>query len=248
MSIEVIQEPITALAKYADIPIAFEVNEAFDVAAEPDGSGRFALSVRRLPVPYVKDYDAVGGEGPAQWAQRFDVSKWGLFSAFSDRQRVGRATVAYDTPTLDMLEGRRDLAVLWDIRVVPALRRRGVGSALFDATVTWASDKGCRQLKIETQNVNAAACRFYAERGCVLRAAHRGVYPEFPDEVKLLWFKDLSHHAATANIKWSRRARRSCAVMSQQARGSFGTLGRINIQLAPETTSEELRSRFWRGI
>jgi GNAT superfamily N-acetyltransferase len=196
MSIEVIQEPITALATYADIPIAFEVNEAFDVPAEPDRSGRFALSVRRVPVPYVKDYDAVGGEGPAQWAQRFDVSKWGLFSAFSDGQRVGRAAVAYDTPTLDTLEGRRDLAVLWDIRVVPSLRRRGVGSALFDAAATWASDKGCGQLNVETQNVNVAACRFYAQRGCVLWAAHRSAYAEFPDEIQLLWLKTLSHRAA----------------------------------------------------
>ena len=90
-----------------------------------------------------------------------------------------------------MLEGRSDLAVLWDIRVLPENRRRGVGAALFGAAEAWALARHCRQLKVETQNVNVAACRFYAHRGCVLRAAHDGVYPEWPDEAQLLWYKDL---------------------------------------------------------
>ena len=191
MAIEVKQEPLTSLDVYADIPIAFEVSEIFDVAAEPDGSGRLSLRARQISVPWVKDYDAVSGEGPTQWARRFDVSGWALFSAFSAGQRVGRAAVAHDTPELDMLEGRRDLAVLWDIRVAPSFRRCGVGSALFNAAVAWASEKGCRQLKVETQNINVAACRFYAQRGCVLGAAHRGVYPEYPDEIQMLWFKNV---------------------------------------------------------
>ncbi len=83
MAIEVNEDPVTVVAEYADIPIAFEVSEIFDVAAEPDGSGRFALHARHLPFPYVKDYDAIAGEGPAQWAQRFDVSKWGCCTARS---------------------------------------------------------------------------------------------------------------------------------------------------------------------
>jgi hypothetical protein len=37
----------------------------------------------------------------------------------------------------------------------------------------------------------AVACRFYARRGCELRGLHRGMDPEFPDEVQLLWYTDL---------------------------------------------------------
>ena len=192
MSIEVRQESIAALAEYAGIPIAFEVNEMFDVATDPSGGGRFTLSARRVPTPYHKDYDALMGQSPAQWSQRFDVSKWGFFSARVGGERVGGAAVAYDTPTLDMLEGRLDLAVLWDIRVVPSKRRCGVGSALFEAVELWASARGCRQLKVETQNINVAACRFYAQQGYVLRAAHRGAYPELPNEIQLLWYKNLT--------------------------------------------------------
>jgi GNAT superfamily N-acetyltransferase len=191
MTFDVKRESGAVPAAYADVPIAFEVKEVFDVSPETDGSGRFVLQPRLLTTPYRKDYDAVNREGPARWAERFDVSTWEFFSALSEGHCVGRAAVAYDSPSQDMLEGRHDLAVLWDIRVVPSLRRRGVGAALFHAAVTLASDKGCRHLKVETQNVNAAACRFYVQRGCILRAAYRGAYPEFPDEIQLLWFKDL---------------------------------------------------------
>jgi GNAT superfamily N-acetyltransferase len=186
MNIEVIEEPVD-LAEYAAIPTAFEVRERFDVVSETDGTVR--LEARRVAVPYVKDYDEVNH--PNGWTERFDLSNWGFFSAFSGGQRVGRAAVAWKTPSLELLEGRSDLAEVWDIRVAPSARRRGVGSALFDAAVTWASVRGCRQLEVETQNVNVPACRFYARRGCVLRAAHRGAYPELPDEIQLLWFKNL---------------------------------------------------------
>jgi GNAT superfamily N-acetyltransferase len=99
--------------------------------------------------------------------------------------------VAFDTPTVEMLEGRRDLAVLWDIRVAPEARGQGVGAALFGAAAAWAAARGCRQLKVETQNVNVPACRFYASQGCVLAAIHRFAYPGLPHEVQLLWYRDL---------------------------------------------------------
>jgi len=196
MRIEIIEDSASALSDYTDVPIAFEANEIVDVVTDPTRGGVLTLSARRVSHDFVKDYDAIAGAAPALWANRFDVSKWGFFSAFSNKTRVGRAAVAHDDPAVEMLEGRRDLAVLWDIRVVPAMRRRGVGSALFDAVMTWAGRRGCRQLEIETQNLNVAACRFYAQRGCVLAAAHHGAYPGLPDEIQLLWLKDLGHRVA----------------------------------------------------
>ena len=46
-------------------------------------------------------------------------------------------------------------------------------------------------LKVETQHVNVAACRFYGRRGCTLGAVHRDAYPSLPDEIQLLWYKPL---------------------------------------------------------
>jgi GNAT superfamily N-acetyltransferase len=91
-----------------------------------------------------------------------------------------------------MLEGRDDLAVLWDIRVSPEARGRGVGAALFRAAERWAKARGCLHLRVETQNINVAACRFYARQGCVLRAVNRHAYAELPDEIQLLWDKILT--------------------------------------------------------
>jgi len=105
--------------------------------------------------------------------------------------RVGGATVTFDTPGLTMLEGRRDLSVLWDIRIAPNARGKGIGSALFEKVEAWARAQGCRQLKIETQNVNVRACLFYARHGCELRAVHHAAYPGLPEEIQFLWYKDL---------------------------------------------------------
>jgi GNAT superfamily N-acetyltransferase len=192
MDMEIIEEPITAAAELARISIAFEVERVFDVSARDGGLGGLVLSERKLDVPYVKDYDTMEGEHPAQWAQRFDVSNWGLIGAHANGARVGGAVVAFDTKGINMLEGRKDLAVLWDIRVSPEARGRGVGSAIFRGVEAWAAARGCRQLKIETQNINVPACRFYARRGCVLGAIFRFAYADLPDEAQLLWYKILS--------------------------------------------------------
>jgi GNAT superfamily N-acetyltransferase len=195
MRVEVSEQPLTALADYASVPIAFEVSTVLDVAEQGKNFGEFILTERNLEVPYVKDYDAIAGEQPHLWSSRFDISHWGVFTAQVEGKRVGGAVVAFNTPDLIILEGRDDLAVLWDIRVSPEAREQGVGFALFRAAERWAEARGCRHLKIETQNINVAACRFYARQRCVLTAVDRCAYPELPEEIQLLWYKALSEGA-----------------------------------------------------
>jgi GNAT superfamily N-acetyltransferase len=191
MKVEISEEQFSAIEEYAAISIAFEVDIMLDVAEAGDSPGEFVLTERVLAVPYVKDYDSISGEHPAQWARRFDMSNWGLLVAKVEGQCVGGAVVAFNTPGLVMLEGRAELAVLWDIRVSPNIRGQGIGSALFRAAETWAGARGCRQLKVETQNINVRACRFYARQRCVLGAVNRLAYPELPDEIQMLWYKTL---------------------------------------------------------
>jgi GNAT superfamily N-acetyltransferase len=199
MRFEVSEEPTSVLEEYASIPIAFEVGLVFDIADPRNGLGEFVLTERILDVPYVKDYDAIDGGNPAQWAGRFDMSNWGLFVARVEGRSVGGAVVAFDTPGLIMLERRGDLAALWDIRVSPEHRGRGVGSALFRAAEAWARARGCKQLKVETQSINVPACKFYSRQGCVLGAVDRFAYPELPDESQLLWYKDLTRDLGTSH-------------------------------------------------
>lgn len=194
MSIRIREIGPEDLARYAEISIAFRVGSVFRVEAVDGGLGGFRL-VEEAVEPYVKDYDAAGqGWDPMRWLKRLDVSNWGFLLAFGGEQPAGGATVAYDTPEVDMLEGRTDLAVLWALRVAPERRGEGIGGSLFERAVAWARERGCARLKIETQNVNVAACRFYARQGCELRATDRQGYagcPEVAQEAMLIWSLDL---------------------------------------------------------
>ena len=146
MVINITEQPMAALEDYGRVPIAFEVARVLDVVVRHDRLDGYVLSERRLEVPYIKDYDAIEGEGPSTWATRFDLSTWGLMTAHVEGQRVGGAVIAFNTPDVTMLEGRRDLSALWDIRVSSATCGQGVGSALFRAVETWCSARGCRRL------------------------------------------------------------------------------------------------------
>jgi GNAT superfamily N-acetyltransferase len=191
VTVEVREESVAALADYARVPSVVHVKAVLDVIASPHEPGGYALHARSLDTPYLKDYDSVDG-GPASWVHRFDLSGWGVFSAFLDDVRVGGAVIAFNDSRSSMLEGRVDLAVLWDIRVRQEHHGRGVGGALLATASAWARARGCRDLKVETQNVNPRACQFYARHGFVLRAVERHAYRDLPDEIQLLWYKSLA--------------------------------------------------------
>lgn len=187
---EILAEPLDMLCDYGKIPIRFEVQAVLAVQPLNGGLGGLVLQEQALESPWWKDYD-VEGNCPQDWAFQFDLSNWGRLGAYLQGQRVGAALIAQGCPDLEMLEGRADLAVLWDLRVEPGLRGQGVGRMLFAACEQWARERGCSQLKVETQNVNLPACRFYQRMGCELGGIHRFAYPDFPEETQLLWYKPL---------------------------------------------------------
>lgn len=179
------------LPQYVRVPIDFQVNSELQLYLPENGLG--GIELHEHPVaPYVKDYDAL--EGPLEWYKQFDMRNWGFILAYQGDEPVGAAAVAIDTPGSDMLAGRGDLSVLWDIRVAHAWRGKGVGKAVFDQSAEWSRQHGCTEMKIETQNINVAACRFYARQGCILGAIDRyGYYhdPRVRREVMLLWYLQL---------------------------------------------------------
>jgi GNAT superfamily N-acetyltransferase len=199
VSIDLQEEALTldALDEHAVIPVAFVVDRVLEVTLVDGGLGGMSLTETAVADRYVKDYDAIEGSGPARWPERFDISGWGLICARRNGTRVGGAVIAVNTPGVRMLGGRDDVAVLWDIRVSPAERGAGIGSALFQAAALWAAARSCGWLKIETQNVNTAACRFYQKMGCTLGAIDRFAYPGLPGEVQLLWWKTLAPRSDT---------------------------------------------------
>ncbi len=185
------------LDEYCAVPSLVEVQSILQVKAIDGGFSGLAMELVPVPTPYVKDYDSYA-ETPKDWPVKWDLTNWCILLVTAGGRPVGAACVVSRTPDIRMLEGRDDLAVLWDIRVAPEYKRRGIGKALFRAAIQWCREQGLKMLKIETQNVNVAACRFYARQGAQLGAINRYAYadatwghPDVQDEVMLLWYYRL---------------------------------------------------------
>ena len=178
---------------YDAVPNWFRVESMLRVEVAGGGLGGLKLVEEPVAKPFTKDFG--DDDRPTCWAAEFALSRWGILLAADGDRPVGGAAVAVDAPVypLDRFQ-RKDLAVLWDIRVDPDYRGRGIGSLLFDRAADWARQNGWAQLGLETSSVNVLACRFYAGKGCELGAIHRYGYagvPEVAHEAMLLWYFDL---------------------------------------------------------
>ena len=188
--ITVKEESIATYTAGAHIPIAFRVESVFRIGRVDHGLGGLPMIEEKIPEPYVKDYD-IYDRNAEEWAEKWDISNWGFLAAYERAQRVGAATIAWKTDGVEKLEGKTDVAVLWDLRVHPDFRRQGIGTKLLTRARQWARQRRCIRLKIETQNINVASCRFYASCGCDLVTINLHGYDECPGEAELIWEKKL---------------------------------------------------------
>lgn len=193
MNIDILPVNSTTLTEYSIVPMRYEVESRFRVDLLDDGLDGIVFTEERVIPTYLRDFDVLDGEGPTRWLERFDTTNWALFIARKDGLAIGAATAVFRTPTVFMLGGRDDITVLWDIRVAPEHKRSGIGSALFSAVAAWAKERGCDYLKVETQDINVPACRFYRKQGCRLGEINRFAYTEpwATDHVMLVWYLDL---------------------------------------------------------
>lgn len=194
MAVEISTLGQEAPERYPPIPISFRVESRLRVETIDGGFGGFRLTEELVEEPYVKDYDEFEQGNPLDSAKRFDPSRVHAFAAFDGDKPVGAAVVVVDSLGACALTCRDDVAVLWDIRVHPDYRGRGIGSMLFDQAVTCAREQGCGVLAAETQNINVPACRFYAGKGCYLGLISPCAYgndPRFAHEAMLVWCLDL---------------------------------------------------------
>ena len=196
MLVEIREIATDLLPLYATIPSSFMAESEFHIELIDKGLGGFNFIEEKV-TPYLK-YDDDCNDGISEltnWSKRLDAGKWTFFLAFDESRPVGGAAVAVDTPAgVTTPFESKNIAVLWDLRVHPDERRRGIGSKLFKRAADWARQKGCRQLKIETQNINVPACRFYAKQGCELGAIHRYGYAGCSDvahEAMMIWYLEL---------------------------------------------------------
>jgi GNAT superfamily N-acetyltransferase len=193
MEIAILPVNAETLVEYSTISSRFEVGLRLVIELLYDGLGGIVFHEENVEPPYIKDYDRLKGEGTTRWPKRFNTDNWGMFIAREGGKPVGGAVAAFRTPEVYLLDAREDLVLLWDIRVQPERRRCGIGAALFAEVVRWSRERGCTRLKVETQNVNVPACRFYVRQGCKLAEIGRFHYaePQVADEVMLIWYLDI---------------------------------------------------------
>lgn len=182
----------SCLKQYDKIPMLVHIETI--LALEKLDRGLGGIILRETPVTgYIKDFGAE--EKAAEYGERFDLTNWSFFMAFDGDVPIGGATVASKTEEVNMLDGRDDLTVLWDIRVDDNYKGQGVGTKLFAMAVEWSKSKGFKEMKIECQNNNVAACRFYHKQGAVLAKIDEYAYFKdmaYKKEVQFIWYLDLS--------------------------------------------------------
>lgn len=194
MAIEIRQfgpEDTVSLGYYQQIPMTVSIESVLEVSINFNG-----LSITETPADQPRTKDLWSGYYEIERLERFTCAhNSSFFIAMDNGQPVGGASGirhCADAEYFCMTDGRDDIAVLRDIRVLPEFRRSGVGKVLFENVVDWAQQAGLGLLKIETQNNNLAACRFYQSMGARLGGIQRHAYgPPFEHEVMLLWYLEL---------------------------------------------------------
>jgi GNAT superfamily N-acetyltransferase len=187
VSIEIRRDDDRRFAEYGSVSSAFEVRERVDLARHT--SAFPVIPTCAMSPTWTKDYDALPANAPADWPARFDVRAWLMLAACVGSRRVGGAIVVTDDATLVGLGGRPGCALLWDLRVAPDMRGRGIGRALLARAERTAEAAERRAVDVETQDVNVPACRLYAAAGYQLLELTPDAYPRAPSEVRLVWTK-----------------------------------------------------------
>ena len=176
---------------YDKVSMNVNVHSEYKVKRINNGLGGFVFEEVSVE-PYIKDLSIY--ERATEYEKEFDITNWRFYMAFDDNIPVGAMTVAGKTEGLNMLYGRDDACVLWDIRVADAHKHNGIGQKLMDMGILNARTDGYHQMIIECQNNNVPACKFYQKQGAVLSKIDMYAYylePEVRNEIQFIWYLDI---------------------------------------------------------
>lgn len=177
--------------EYDNVPMRVNVNSHYELVKINNGIGGIIL--KEVPVEkYVRDF--AKHAKATEFSEKFDITNWSFFMAFDDEKPIGAVTIVSRTDDIHMLDGRYDMTVLWDIRVSDTYKHQGIGQKLFDLAVEWSKRNGFKQMKIECQNNNVPACKFYHKQGAILGTIDEYAYIDDVNsrlEVQFIWYLDL---------------------------------------------------------
>ena len=104
------------------------------------------------------------GEIPQEWFDELITSPYhDMLIAVEDDKIIGIATLS-----IHMGPIIRKNAYLEDFVTDQTVRGKGIGSALWDAMLAWAKDKGCNNLEFTCGNGREASQQFYKNHGATI--------------------------------------------------------------------------------
>jgi len=163
---------------FASIESSLETNERFVVSYKDEGFEYDYQVVDNIRKVYkacempVKDY--------------FSSENHHILFAYIEDEFVGQITV---------WKHWNKTCYIDDIRVKADHKGMGVGQALLEVSMDWAMDNGLKAMMLETQDVNAPACKFYLKNGFEIGGIDKYMYkylggPE-THETAILFYKSL---------------------------------------------------------
>ncbi|MBR0467981.1 GNAT family N-acetyltransferase [Candidatus Saccharibacteria bacterium] len=104
------------------------------------------------------------GEIPQEWFDELIASPYhDMLIAVEDDKIIGIATLS-----IHMGPIIRKNAYLEDFVTDQTVRGKGIGSALWDAMLDWAKEKGCNNLEFTCGNGREASQQFYKNHGATI--------------------------------------------------------------------------------
>lgn len=123
---------------------------------ESDVQTLFSLTLEDLPLPYIKDFR--GEVTPAELQEYRQIAAEGLsIGAWDGDQPVGMGIASAQ-------EWNRTLWI-WEFHILPAYHHQGVGRQMMESLAENGRAAGMRTMRVETQNTNVPAIRFYRAVG-----------------------------------------------------------------------------------
>jgi ribosomal protein S18 acetylase RimI-like enzyme len=109
-----------------------------------------------------------------------DPSRWVAFVARQDDQSVGFVVGLVGRAINGQLDHSfTETVTVGRMWVDPTLRGQGLAHTLMDAVMSWAQQKGAKQIELEVTEGNDRAIRFYEQSGFV-DTGHREPFPSNP--------------------------------------------------------------------
>ena len=104
------------------------------------------------------------GEIPQEWFDELIASPYhDMLIAVEDNKIIGIATLSVHMGPII-----RKNAYLEDFVTDQTVRGKGIGSALWDAMLDWAKEKGCHNLEFTCGNGREASQQFYKNHGATI--------------------------------------------------------------------------------